>query len=420
MSGSARGVRRTLDFDTLPVETSRNVRRRLNTPESIPMVSGSPLETGISGFPAEILTKIMGNMDQQTLGAMRRQSTRMADIGRPMQKLSCMNQLMTRVRNRELHRELHRSLEQTPEVLGSIIKRLAVRIKPKADAEEDNVWIDTTFGYLQFVAQDDLENLEDDLVNVRVKTQDNPVYADVRGAPGSPWNATCIVGFDESVYWRAFVMQTVHCHLEGRFEINPFLAQSVFVIESMPDYDFTMYLGNGHDFDNYPLSDFVEENVSDLQALKWIYCSISLGVLLFNELGFLDETFFENLNYILLENPIEMFGIKTDIVPLKDRITGGNVYLYKSGLGPRPESTDANEALWRFAGLRNFFDDYLPRTIGINRRLPVEELVAENTKFPKVKEALLHFYQSRLGTAIPIVSGPNFLDYLKNMIESLT
>lgn len=412
--------RRRLDFDTLPVQ-----RLRLNDETPMSVTSSSPTETDISVLPDEMLTQIMTNLDAPTLAAMRRQSTRMASIGRPIQKPACMNQLMITVRHAELIRELHTAMNQSPESLGAIIKQFAVRVQPHMNPEEGNVWVDTTFGYLRFTEEDDIT--EDDSVNVKVETRDNPIFGQVRGAPGSPWNARCISGNGVETYWDAFVMQTVHCHLRGRFAVNPVLAQSVFVIDSHPELDVYLTLDNGHDTDNYPLSDFVEEDVTDLQFLKWMYCAISLGVLLFDELGFLCVGFFENMYYVLLPKPIDMFGIKTDIVPIVNRLLCRQTRLFKSGLGPQPEArmSTANAALWLGSDLKLFFDEYVPRILGFhadrfggsNPEDLLERVTAlNNTTFPGVRDALKYFYASRLQDAAPRVSAPNFLDHLKALI----
>lgn len=437
-----RGVRRRLDFDSLPVEEqSRSVRRRLNeSPAQSIELMESPVEPGIETMPEEVLQQIMSNMDQQTLGAFRRQSTRTARIGRPLQRVACMNRLMLTVQQPELRRELRTSMDQSAQALGALIKGFAMRVNRQMDLV-GNTWTDDTIGYLNFEPGkgyvNDLANASNKRMRVVLKTDKNPAFGDVRAPPGMWWNAIVIFGPDESVYWNAFVAQRVHCHLQNRFAINPFLAQAVFVIEPQPALNTTMVLYNGLTLHTFP---FIEPPLRDIEVLKLTYCALSLATLLYDELKFIDKTFFRDLFFAKLDEPIDMFGIQTDVIPMKLGVNyrpdpENILYLLDNNFGPRlmegnmPE--DVSVVLWEHSDLGAFVDEILPGLVyksvrGTSQTLLVrepEDLMLELTRlgndidYEETRKALMYVYNART-TNVPNLTQPSILGYLKNTIEN--
>jgi len=343
---------------------------------------------------------------------------------------------MTTIPHVDLIQQLRQSADQSHVGLGKIIKQLAVHVQRFTDDRGGTVWEGTpgwsqgTMGYLRFTTQhpEDGQEQQDLLtspfdVKLRVQTRNNPMFRRVHPMPGEEWNAQCIKSNAESCYWNAFAMQKAHCHLRNKFPVNPILAQAVFVFDEAPTMNTTLALFNGLSIQNF---DLAHESLTDLQIMKWLYCAISLALMLIKEIGFVDAEFFMYLGFALLATPISMFDITTDIVPVK--ITANRETVFLHGLGHAPgdisqmnvgdilqKHTDLNEFLQQYLlGIAVDIPDDMEDDDGIVNASDVLENGELEINFPLLRAALNYF--NVMIHANTSFARMNFLSYLRSVI----
>jgi len=423
------------DF-TLPVEMPQK-RRRLSPP-TVPSTLPVEQQAWPEDFPEEMSELIVTHLDAPSLANFRLQSTQMARIGKPFLTPSCMNQLMTTVSDDALRQTLRASKDQSPEALSRIIKQLAVRVQPHVNPGGATVWEGTPAWengpvvHLRFTTQNPKSEQEQQQllsgsnnrgVLLSVQTRNNPAFKGLKPLPTSWWNALCYFTPWAQDYWNAFALQTAHCHMQNKFAVNPILAQVVFVFEARPDFNTTLMLNNGHVLRRVP-EDF--RALTDLEMVKWLYCAISLAEMLFNEIGFVSSHFFKNLRYTKLAVPISMFGIETNIVPIKSLAHGELVYCTSTGLGPTlPTAGQAGDVLWLHSDLRNLLNRQL---LNVALRIP-ENMAGQNldalrllnnwdieSAFPMLREMLWEFQIRH--DQVRSYSKTDFLNFLKQNIQS--